>query len=86
MISVSKVPTLNDVFLRGVLKETETTADDKLIPIDKNNILPNNLKNPSDPDITYRGKAEKAAIQFTINKICFTLLNVKLRMLTIIRK
>lgn len=46
--------------LRRVLKEqTETTAEDKLIPTDKKNILPSSLQNPSDPDATYRSKAGK---------------------------
>lgn len=46
--------------LRRVLKEqTEITAEDKLIPTDKKNILPSSLQNPSDPDATYRSKAGK---------------------------
>lgn len=46
--------------LRRVLKEqTETTAEGKLIPTDKKNILPSSLQNPSDPDATYRSKAGK---------------------------
>lgn len=46
--------------LRRVLKEqTETTAEDQLIPADKKNILPSSLQNPSDPDATYRSKAGK---------------------------
>jgi len=46
--------------LRRVLKEqTEATAEGKLIPTDKKNILPSSLQNPSDPDATYRSKAGK---------------------------
>lgn len=46
--------------LRRVLTEqAETTAEGKLIPTDKKNILPSSLQNPSDPDATYRSKAGK---------------------------